>query len=41
MDLSIKKSIDDLKTIEIELYYENEEPIEPKELLITTVEVAV
>lgn len=37
---TIEESLKNLKEA-IELYYETEEPIEPKEVLITTVEVAV
>ena len=37
---TIEESLKNLKEA-IELYYETEEPVEPKELLITTLEVAV
>lgn len=37
---TIEESLKNLKEA-IELYYETEEPVEPKEVLITTVEVAV
>lgn len=37
---NVEESLKNLKEA-IELYYETEEPIEPKEVLITTVEVAV
>lgn len=37
---TIEESLKNLKEA-IELYYETEEPTEPKEVLITTVEVAV
>ena len=37
---TIEESLKNLKEA-IELYYETEEPIEPTEVLITTVEVAV
>ena len=37
---TIEESLKNLKEA-IELYYETEKPIEPKEVLITTVEVAV
>ena len=37
---TIEESLKNLKEA-IELYNENEEPIEPKEILITTLEVAI
>ncbi|MCI8362006.1 MAG: type II toxin-antitoxin system HicB family antitoxin [Clostridia bacterium] len=37
---TIEESLKNLKEA-IELYYETEQPVEPKEVLITTVEVAV
>ena len=37
---TIEESLRNLKEA-IELYYETEEPVQPKEVLITTVEVAV
>lgn len=37
---TVEESLENLKEA-IELYYETEEPTEPKEVLITTVEVAV
>ena len=37
---TIEESLKNLKEA-IELYYETEEPVEPKEVLITTLEVAV
>ena len=37
---TIEESLHNLKEA-IELYYETEEPVEPKEVYITTVEVAV
>mgnify|MGYP003301853673 CR=1 FL=1 len=37
---TIEESLKNLKEA-IELYYETEEPVQPKEVLITTVEVAV
>lgn len=37
---TIEESLENLKEA-IELYYETEEPVQPKEVLITTVEVAV
>lgn len=37
---TVEESLRNLKEA-IELYYETEEPVEPKEVLITTLEVAV
>ena len=37
---TIEESLKNLKEA-IELYYETEEPVEPKEVLVTTLEVAV
>ena len=37
---TIEESLKNLKEA-IELYYETEQPIEPKEVLVTTVEVAI
>lgn len=37
---TIEEALKNLKEA-IELYYQNEEPIEPKEILITTLEVTI
>ena len=37
---TIEEAIRNLKEA-LELYYENEEPIQPKEILVTTVEVTI
>lgn len=38
--ISIEEALKNLKEA-IELYYENEEPIEPKEIFVTTLEVVI